>query len=204
MMMKPTAGLLALAMLVSACATEGAIDRATGLPMTEVQRAQKNCRTAIASAAVLGAIAGAAASNRRNAGQGALIGGAAGGLVGAGFCGVMLAVANEKDRQKIAELQRASLDSGQAQTASYQGEDGRVRQIDVQVQDVPDPVAAAVPASGTAAPEAPRLCRRQNVSFQVATKGSASLKPEIFCRTSDGDWKPVIASATPARRSTAG
>jgi surface antigen len=168
-------------LLLSACATEDVSTGANGQPISEVQKAQARCRAVILTTAILGAGIGAAAS-RRNRGSGAAIGAGAGALAGAGFCGVMLSVANEKDRQHIAEAQQRALETGIQQRESYTGDDGKVRTIQVSTE--------AVEASNSGFADAGSLtqCRKRYTDIEVQGIGNPAQVNEVICRKPDGSY----------------
>jgi len=188
MNMRKIASVVVAGMLAASCATTGGAGG--GQARTEVEKAMGTCVAAIAVGALVGAVIG------NNTGSGSADRGAgAGALLGAGACGVLLVMANARDKQRIAELQIAAAAAGSSQSATYTGDDGKMRRIETVVRgDVPDPEytpsATPAPDATTPAPTAaPRLCRRVDTTMAVeGAQTVASVNNQITCREADGTW----------------
>lgn len=89
----------------------------------------------------------------------------------------MLAVANERDKQRIAALQEAALQAGKNRTETYVGDDGRRRTIAARVQDV-----SAKTETGAI------KCRRLHTDITVEGSGSTTVAPQYTCQGPDGSW----------------
>jgi hypothetical protein len=169
--------ILVIATFVCSLVATGAAARP---PQTEVQKAMGRCVASVAGGAILGALLGGA-SGRNNAGRGAIVGAA----VGAGFCGVMLKMASDRDKSRIAQAQAEAAESGQAQDVQYVGDDGAARQIQVSVRDAPTPPATDSNVDGPAT-----VCRYVDTTLTVAGSGQANVPNQLVCRTPDGNWLP--------------
>src|SRR5689334_21701470 len=90
-----------------------------GAPRSELDKAIGRCVISVGAGAILGAIVGNNAG-RGNAGRGAVIGAAAGGVL----CAVMLKVARDKD--EILARQKAAVAQGGFQRTTFQGKEGPV------------------------------------------------------------------------------
>jgi uncharacterized membrane protein YebE (DUF533 family) len=165
---------LAFALTLSGCASTGDGSR------TALDRSIGKCALSIGAGAILGALIGAA-SGRKGAGTGALVGAGAGTVA----CAVILAMNNEQDKARVRAEQAATLNSGHATQETYVGDDGQARTIRTSVEAANIPTA--VNATATASPT---ICRRTQTQITVQGKGSATLDPEISCRTAQGDWVP--------------
>ena len=141
---------------------------------TQVEKAMATCVGTVAAGAILGAIIGNN-SGSGNARRGAVIGAAA----GAGACAVLLAMANEKDKQQIAQLQMAAAANGGTRQTRYVGDDGATRTITAVAGPVVQRVA--VTPSGAEASR-PKICRPVSVNLDVAGKGQADVPQELYCR----------------------
>lgn len=137
-----------------------------------VAEAIGRCAAATIGGAVVGTLIGAAAGGNRGAGAGALIGGAVGGV----GCAVLTAL-DAQDKERIRNAQIAAAATNQPRYLTYQGSDGRARQITVRPQ-----------ATQTA--ETGRLCRVLDTSATIGG-GSAELPPAKVCRTDKGEWLPA-------------
>lgn len=138
-----------------------------------VAEAIGRCAAATLGGAVVGTLIGAAAGGNRGAGAGALIGGAVGGV----GCAVITAL-DAQDKERIRNAQIAAAATNQPRYLTYQGGDGRTRQITVRPQ-------AAAPTAETG-----RLCRVLDTSATI-DGGAADLPPAKVCRTDKGEWLPA-------------
>jgi hypothetical protein len=110
-------------------------------------------------------------------------------VVGAVICGVILAVNNEEDKQRIRDSQQAALISGQSRTDQYVRTDGRMRTIKTTVT----PAVAPARLVSTKAPGGERFvgpCRRVQTEITAQEQGTSPLNPEMVCRTDHGNWLP--------------
>lgn len=159
--------LLALSLLVSACATTGSGQGSA------LERSIAGCSLAIGA----GLLRDILHQNRP----------AAGTVLGVAVCGVLLALNNEEDKRRIAENQQAAALAGEARSASYVGPDGNHRTVTTTVREAQAPPQLA----SVAAPGGGRFigpCRYTQTSIAAAQQGNATLDPELVCRTDRGDW----------------
>ena len=171
---KLVAGVCIAAMLAGCATTD-----AGGAPRSNMDKAIASCMGTVLVGALLGAAIGNN-SGRGNAGRGAVMGAAAGGAV----CAVLLAMASQKDKEQLAQAQRAALASNQAQQVSYTGDDGKARLIRVSA-----PVEVADPKPATAGATA-RVCRMTHTQVSVSGVGDTSAPDQMYCRDANGDWAP--------------
>src|SRR5258708_135420 len=187
---KGVAACMAAALVLSSCATAGG-----GPQQSALDRSINQCVAAVAIGALLGGLA-----DKKNRGQGAAIGAGVGGLA----CGVLVAINNERDKQRVRDAQRAALNAGTERTENFVGEDGQTRVVQTSVRDVPTPATFVVPAAPIAATFAANPnpvpimaavssdtfvgpCR--NAQSQITVQGqTAQLPGELYCRTPGGDW----------------
>jgi hypothetical protein len=155
-----------MAGLLAGCATTSDPAR----PRTEVDKAIGQCVASVMVGALLGGVIGNN-SGKGNAGRGAAIGAAAGGAA----CGVLLALAGEKDR--ILAAQQSAVAAGGFQMASYVGKDGAARTVRTNTEDAP----AEVAGEG-------RICRYATTEVELAGKGKAAIGRQLYCRDAAGDW----------------
>lgn len=186
-----------MAVFMAALALTGCATAEGGMPRSALDRSINECVAAVALGAILGAVAD------KNRGQGALIGAGIGGVA----CGVLIAINNERDKQRVREAQLAALNAGSSQRSDFVGDDGRTRTVQTTVRDAPTPTAiaanrpptmlASLGDAGDAMMMAPMTspdafvgpCR--TAQSQIAVQGqSADIPSELFCRTAAGDWKP--------------
>jgi len=162
----------AASLAVSACATTG-----SGEPLTVEQKIAR-CAGMVLVGALVGTLAGG--DDRRNAAIGAGLGGAA--------CAVWLAFENQRDRERIAQMQLAAASTGQTQAQRWIGEGQDTRQRDVTV--------AASTQTEMVLPGAQerRICRTLNTTASV--DGRSDSMSEVWCRGSDGNWA-AAPNATP-------
>mgnify|MGYP007080555079 CR=1 FL=1 len=119
---------LCVGVVLSGCAT---VDPANDT-RTEVDKAIGRCIASVAVGTILGAVIGNNLGDG-DAGRGAAIGAGAGGAL----CAVMMAVANEEDKRRIAALQMRTYEQGAPQVESYVGSDNRARTILTSVETAP-------------------------------------------------------------------
>jgi hypothetical protein len=93
-----------------------------------------------------------------------------------------MAMAHEKDKQQLAAAQQAALQSGQAQSVQYSGDDGSARLIRIS-----SPTAVADPLSTNGSH---RNCRAVGGSLAVSGVGSTAAPQQLYCEDSNGDWSP--------------
>jgi predicted small secreted protein len=179
---------------LAACATM----QGSGVQQSALERSINQCLATIAIGAVLGAVI-----NRNNRGKGALIGAGAGTVA----CGVLVAINNERDKERVRQAQLAALNAGTQQTQQFVGQDGNTRIVQTSVKEVPTPqpavytaptsrtpaVSSDYSASAKPAAESPDRfvgpCRSAQTT--ITSQGqSAELPADVFCRTAAGDWKP--------------
>jgi hypothetical protein len=169
---------LAAAAVLTACVTEDQAGSTT--PHTAMDRAISQCAISVGAGAVLGALIGNNSGNRGgNAGRGAMVGA----LAGAGVCGVLLAMAHEKDKQQLAAAERAALSSGREESVRYVGDDGAARLITIAA-----PVAAPDPRTASSGSNS---CRLVNGNLTVAGIGSSPAPSQLWCRDYKGDYAPA-------------
>ena len=159
--------------------------------MTALDKSINECAGSLLIGTALGALAGAAINHK--AGQGALYGAGAGGVM----CAVFLAMNNAQDKARVRQSEIAAATSGNATTDQYVGNDGATRVIKTSVQSVSPPVNLA----SNAGPNGEQFvgpCRRTQTNISVQGQGQASLDPEVVCRTAQGDWLPWTGSTTSA------
>lgn len=159
----------AASMALSGCATTG-----SGEPRTVEQKIAA-CVGIVLAGAALGAIIGnntGSGDAQRGAGRGA--------LVGVGVCAIWWAFNNQRDRERIAQMQMAAASTGQPQSQRWIDPEGRERQVFVAPSTATEML---VPNNG--APER-RLCRQLNTTASVA--GASDAMSETTCRNPDGSW----------------
>ncbi|MEP2741724.1 hypothetical protein [Bauldia litoralis] len=200
---RPTAArtlvVLVAAVGLAGCQTTGTATNASGGANGRwaIDSVAAKCTQSVIGGAIVGALIGAAFGGKSGIGQGALVGGAA----GVGLCAVIVAL-NAQDRARIRDAQLAAARTNQPQVLSYQGDDGLRRDIAVRPART---VAATRSQSGTvtvvgdisAATDAAELagkgqllCRELHTEATVATKGSATVPPQMICRQPDGTYAP--------------
>lgn len=129
--------------------------------------------------ALVGGLIGAAIAN--NTGNGNADRGVAPGVVaGLGVCAVWLAFENRRDRERIAQMHNAAAMTGQPQSQSWIGPDGRQRQVNVTPSTTTEMI---VPQNGV---QERRICRQLNTTASV-DKSSDNMA-EWTCRGPDGNW----------------
>lgn len=135
-------------------------------------------------AVVIGALLGTAIASK-NRGKGALIGAG----VGTVACGVLIAINNAQDKQRVREAQVVALNSGGQRTEQFVGQDGQPRVVQTSVSEVSTPPARAIATTSTSSPDAfVGPCRNAQTAITVQGQ-TAQLPPELYCRTAGGDWK---------------
>lgn len=165
--------------LTAACATTGANGQ-----MSSLDRSINQCVGSLVVATALGALIGAAS---HRAGQGAAYGAGAGGLM----CAVFMAMNDAQDKERVRQNEMSAASSGRNQTVSYAGSDGQQRVVTTTVQPALIPASAIASSSNATNPAVVGPCRRAQTQITVSGQGSASLDPELVCRTSQGDWVSV-------------
>lgn len=156
---------LSAQLAVAAVATEAQARPRYRSPM---DRAIAQCVGAIGIGAVLGAVIG------NNTGSGnARRGAVTGAVVGAGACAIILAMRAQHDRERMAQLEAEAMEADQSKTTEYVGDDGRQRQIKVDITPAPPPARAN---SGP-----PRECRMRQTTLGV-DGNQTTLPPEQICR----------------------
>ena len=171
-MFKKTIILLAASSLVLASFTSAA--EARPRHRSSMDRAIAQCVGAIGLGAVLGAVIG----NNTGSGNGGR-GAVAGAVVGAGACAIILAMRNRHDRERMAQLETEAADAGEPQYTEYRGDDGRRRQIKVDIQPAPAPRDDHARISDNAGPA--RECRMRQTTLTVDGQ-QTRLEPEQICR----------------------
>ncbi|WP_165184300.1 YMGG-like glycine zipper-containing protein [Caulobacter soli] len=152
--------------------------KAPRVPKSQIDRAIGRCVATVAIGALLGAAVGNN-SGRGNAGRGAVIGAAAGGVV----CAVILKVAKDKDALLAHQQEAVAL--GGMQRATFEGHDGPVTLI-TKSRDVEQPATSIGPV---------RVCRYAESQVELGTEQQADLGSQLYCRTEGGDWTIADASA---------
>ena len=208
---------IAILSAVSACVHTGN-DGATGeQTSSELDVAIARC----IATTVIGGIVGGVIGHYIGGNNGVAAGAAIGAGAGAASCAILTAI-NEKDKEQIRKAQLAAAESGTPQIYSYQGDDGRFRQLsavtsavpldtlppmpdaDNQAQDgaestLAPKAAASRPATATQSssqrPPSERICRYVDATLQISGQGTANLPREIVCRTSNGDWRTEPAKS---------
>ena len=148
----------------------GVVSEAQARPRyrSPMDRAIAQCVGAIGIGAVLGAVIG------NNTGSGnARRGAVTGAVVGAGACAIILAMRAQHDRERMAQLENEAMEADQSKTADYVGDDGRPRQIKVDITPAPPPRQVS------SAP--PRECRMRQTTLGV-DGNQTTLPPEQICR----------------------
>jgi len=201
--------LLAITLHASACASLPG----GGGSGTAVERAMTNCVGSVVIGAIAGGVIGGIANGGRGAATGALVGGGA----GSALCLVMVAVANEEDKQRILALERTAVADGVDKVDTYEREGVR-RNVHTRVygyneslpatavatkntdpakpkqqapmQQAPITTGSANVASST---PGPRVCRYAETTIEVSGKGTATTDKQLYCRSASGDWEPVAA-----------
>jgi hypothetical protein len=150
--------------------------QAAKAPKSQIDKAIGRCVASVAIGALLGAAVGNN-SGRGNAGRGAVIGAAAGGVV----CAVILKVAKDKDA--LLAHQREAVVLGGMQRTTFEGHDGPVTLI-TNSRDVEQPASSTEPV---------RVCRFAESQVELGADQQADLGSQLYCRSDDGDW--IIADA---------
>jgi hypothetical protein len=170
---------LSLPILMSGCA--GAVGP-DGQPRSALERSVGTCVVSVGAGVLVDML-----TNNKRLGAGT--------AVGAGLCAVVLAMNNEEDKRRVREAQLAALNAGKDRTDSYVGQDGNQRVIKTSVTPATAPanLKKQVASNGT---NFVGPCRRTQTEISVQGKGSASLDPEVVCRTAQGDWLPWSGTAS--------
>jgi uncharacterized protein YcfJ len=187
--------------MLSACVTMA------GREQTVLERSISECIASIGIGAVVGAVFGSLAGRP---GRGAAIGAG----VGTVACGVLIAINNARDKQRIRDAEQRALNTGRDTTEQFVGNDGQTRIVQTSVQDVETPpelvagvtVASRPATTGTTAGVSTAVAPSSPTTFvgpcrmaqsKITVKGeTAQLPSEVLCRTSQGDWLPYNATAT--------
>ena len=141
---------------------------------SSMDRAIAQCVGAIGIGAILGAVIG----NNTGSGNGGR-GAVAGAVVGAGACAIILAMRNRRDRDEMARLETEAADADGPQYSEYRGDDGRRRQIKVDIQPAAAPRDDHARISDNSGP--PRECRMRQTTLTVDGQ-QTQLEPETICR----------------------
>ena len=155
---------------------QGCVSPSNG-PSTAMDSAIQNCTLSIVGGAALGLLLG---SQSGNAGRGAAIGGA----IGSAACAVFVKIANDKDRARIAALERQAISSNRDSSDTFQAQDGSQVTVHTHVRDteVPDAPDSSQPQY--------TACRYSQQKIDLQGQ-SANVEPQLWCRLETGDWKPV-------------
>ena len=165
MLKKIAVVVLSAQLLVASVVTEAQARPRYRSPM---DRAIAQCVGAIGIGAVLGAVIG------NNTGSGnARRGAVTGAVVGAGACAIILAMRAQRDRERLAQLESEAMEADSSKTTEYVGDDGRPRQIKVDITPVP-----AQPQTSSAPP---RECRMRQTTLGV-DGNQTTLPAEQICR----------------------
>ncbi|MBV9569930.1 MAG: hypothetical protein JO056_01645 [Alphaproteobacteria bacterium] len=170
---------LVTGLAVSGCAGTTGSD---GKPRSALERSVGTCVLSVGAGVLVDML-----TNNKRLGAGT--------AVGAGLCAVVIAMNNEEDKRRVRESQLAALNAGKDRTDTYVGKDGNTRTIRTSVH----PSAAPTDLKAHAAADGTKFvgpCRRTQTEISVQGKGSASLDPEVVCRTAQGDWLPWPGTAT--------
>jgi hypothetical protein len=132
-------------------------------------------------------------------------------ITGGAACAIITAL-DAQDRERIRNAQLEAVRTGRNQDLAYAGSDGLQRQITVAPRPVPayarpagpPPSAGAKPAPTSTIAPSPSpvaagggpICRTVDTSAAIASKGTAEIPPQTFCRTPDGDWEPTADART--------
>ena len=170
---------LCLALILSACGDGVSMNspsRQMSKTSTEMQKAIGGCIASVAFGAILGkAITGE--------NEGAAIGAAIGGA----NCLVLVQVANEKDKARIAAEEQRSIQTNKSRTKRIKTESGKVAVINTKVSKAQVPPSFAPVKKATASNV--KTCRM--AQQEVVIDGhSAKTEPQIWCRVDGGDWQP--------------
>ncbi|HSZ75460.1 MAG TPA: hypothetical protein VK779_11620 [Rhizomicrobium sp.] len=173
--------LLVTASISASCAGPGAVGP-DGQPQTALERSVGTCVVTVGAGLLVDML-----TNKRRVGAGT--------AVGAGLCAVVLAMNNEEDKKRLRESQLAALNSGRDRTDEYVGQDGqdRIIKTSVQTADIPPDLSSHQAPNGD---HFVGPCRKTQTEISVQGQGSASLDPEVVCRTAQGNWLPWSGAAT--------
>ena len=171
--------LLSISLSLSGCA--GAVG-SDGQPRSALERSVGTCIVSVGAGVLVDML-----TNKQRIGAGT--------AVGAGLCAVVLAMNNEEDKRRVREAQLAALNADTDRTETYVGKDGNERTIKTSVQPASTPtnLTARAASDGT---KFVGPCRQTQSEITVQGKGTASLDPEMVCRTAQGDWLPWPGTAS--------
>jgi len=187
--------------ILSGCATQTG---SGGQAVWQIDAVAQKCIGAMVVGVGVGALLGAAAGGNR----GAAIGAGSGLVAGGAVCAV-IAELDAQDRERIRAAQLEAARTGRNQDMVYSGSDGLQRQIRVAPRVQPQPPQAQVQPARPRAASTPStqvstvapppmtdgpICRIVDTSAAIASKGTAEIPPQRFCRTPNGDWEPVADS----------
>lgn len=160
---------------------------------TEVERAAGKCVGSILGGALLGAVLGRVIGGRQATGTGIALGTSA----GAAVCAILMANARHKDEMIAAQL-NAVRDPSRPYSASWTDDEGKP----VTFTSRSEPVASAydgaqlLPVKYKGAdgieqisptlPAGTTDCRMATGTFD----SGATVRPQMTCRTADGNWHP--------------
>lgn len=161
----------ALAFSTGGCVSSGGAGGQSAL-----DSAAARCVASVIGGALVGGLIGAAAGGRNSAAIGAASGAAFGGVA----CAV-IATLDAQDKARIRQAQIEAAASNQPRYLSYNGGDGRARQIVVRPRPVSEPTQQT----------AGRVCRETDGSAAVQGAGATDLPAQLVCRTTSGDWVPA-------------
>ena len=170
---------LCLALMLSACGegiSTNSPSRKMSKTSTEMQKAIGGCIASVAFGAILGkAITGE--------NEGAAIGAAIGGA----NCLVLVHVANEKDKARIAAEEQRAIQTNKSRTKRIKTESGKVAVVNTKVSKAQVPPSFAPAQKATSSNV--KTCRvaQQEV---VIDGNSAKTGSQIWCRVGSGDWQP--------------
>lgn len=156
--------LIGLLLTGAGCATTNP----DGSPLSTQQKFA-SCAAVATTAAVICGLASGDFDTRRALQCGA--------LTSAG-CAVWFAFNSERDRERIASLEREAARTGESQEASWVGDDGVERTVMVEAGEATAPV-------GEASEDQP-FCRPTRT--QLAAGARTGQSQTILCRTPEGDW----------------
>lgn len=179
---KAKCALLAVLLAVQGCSTTGS--GPGRVEETATQRAIRNCIGSVVISAGIGALAGAVAGGGNRIARGAVIGAAA----GVGVCAVLMEVAAAEDRARIREAEQAAIAANATQTRSIRTRSGKPASVTTRVTTAPIPPSRPSQETADASFTA---CRYAEQTISVSAQ-SASAGRQLWCRTTAGDWQPVV------------
>jgi surface antigen len=163
-----TAAILACGLALAGCESTG-YGYGANPPQTRLSQCMRNALIG----AGIGAAIGAVTAPRKNRGENAALGAAAGGLSTYGVCRYLSA----REQQRVENAYYQSLQSGSGVNENWQSDQGAPRALTVQ-----DPA----PAPGYGG-----QCRQVRATISDPQMGDQQLPPETFCRNASGQWIPA-------------